>query len=258
MEVHQHTHTARKKWTHYFWEFFMLFLAVFCGFLAENQREHYIELKRAKTYARDLVSDLKRDTSMISVIIRQLHKHVQRTDSLALYVKNRRLDQIRNLDLFVLGALDRYKPFRWRRATIQQLINSGSLRYFSDADLIDKISQYDAYTRHLDEDYQGDEERANSTALRRNEVIDMNYPPHFIFGLRNNWDSTLSTDFYKQLANTDDRAILATDIRLIRIFVNDKLNISRNLYIRGTEELPEMISDAKCIIELLKKEYHLK
>ena len=30
MEVHAHTHTARKKWTHYFWEFLMLFPAVFC------------------------------------------------------------------------------------------------------------------------------------------------------------------------------------------------------------------------------------
>ena len=46
MEVHHHahlasgeTHTSRKKWTHYLWEFLMLFLAVFCGFLAENQRE---------------------------------------------------------------------------------------------------------------------------------------------------------------------------------------------------------------------------
>ncbi|MBC7873641.1 MAG: hypothetical protein H7Y01_06585 [Ferruginibacter sp.] len=28
MEVHAHTHTARKKWTHYFWEFIMLFLVV--------------------------------------------------------------------------------------------------------------------------------------------------------------------------------------------------------------------------------------
>jgi len=39
MEVHRHAHTDRKKWTHYLWEFLMLFLAVFCGFLAENQRE---------------------------------------------------------------------------------------------------------------------------------------------------------------------------------------------------------------------------
>jgi len=43
MEVHTHTHTARKKWTHYLWEFLMLFLAVFAGFLAEDQREHIVE-----------------------------------------------------------------------------------------------------------------------------------------------------------------------------------------------------------------------
>ena len=42
MEVHAHTHTEKKKFTHYLWEFLMLFLAVFCGFLAENFREHKI------------------------------------------------------------------------------------------------------------------------------------------------------------------------------------------------------------------------
>ena len=48
MEVHAHTHTPRKKWTHYFWEFLMLFLAVFAGFLAEYQLEHKIEKDRAR------------------------------------------------------------------------------------------------------------------------------------------------------------------------------------------------------------------
>jgi hypothetical protein len=55
MEVHHHshlasgeTHTSRKKWTHYFWEFLMLFLAVFCGFLAEYQLEHKIERDKEK------------------------------------------------------------------------------------------------------------------------------------------------------------------------------------------------------------------
>ena len=50
MEVHAHSHTPRKKWTHYFWEFLMLFLAVFCGFLAEYQLEHVIEQKREKQF----------------------------------------------------------------------------------------------------------------------------------------------------------------------------------------------------------------
>ena len=36
MEVHSHTHTPRKKWTHYFFEFLMLFLAVTLGFLVKT------------------------------------------------------------------------------------------------------------------------------------------------------------------------------------------------------------------------------
>jgi len=63
MEVHAHTHTARKKWTHYFWEFLMLFLAVFCGFLAEYKLEHTIENQREKKYVYSLIEDLKADTA---------------------------------------------------------------------------------------------------------------------------------------------------------------------------------------------------
>ena len=50
MEVHHHTHAThgKKNWKSYFWEFLMLFLAVFCGFLAEYQLEHVIEHQREK------------------------------------------------------------------------------------------------------------------------------------------------------------------------------------------------------------------
>ena len=56
MEVHAHTHTERKKWIHYFWEFLMLFLAVFCGFLTENFREGQVEHHREKEYMASLMS----------------------------------------------------------------------------------------------------------------------------------------------------------------------------------------------------------
>jgi hypothetical protein len=234
----------------------MLFLAVFCGFLAENQREHFIEGKRAKSYARTLINDLERDTFMISRIIKHINNHLIIIDSLGSYVKSRKIDQMRNLELFVLGALDRYPPFIWNRSTLLQLINSGSLRYFTNPDLINKISAYDALTHHLDEDFQGDEDRANSTAERRHEVIDMNYPQHFIYGLRNNRDSVLKTVFYADLVKSDKTSIIITDINALRVFVNDKLNIRRNLHVRVTEELPKVIKDATMIIGLLKERYH--
>lgn len=72
MEVHAHTHTARKKWYHYLWEFLMLFLAVFCGFLAENQREHLAERHREKEYIVSMIEDLKNDSAFLSLSINKL------------------------------------------------------------------------------------------------------------------------------------------------------------------------------------------
>ena len=69
MEVHHHSPTPGKKWAHYFWEFFMLFLAVTLGFLVENQREHYIEHKREVEYVRTMIEDLKEDTGSFSQVI---------------------------------------------------------------------------------------------------------------------------------------------------------------------------------------------
>src|ERR1700740_2070206 len=82
MEVHSHSHTPRKKWTHYFWEFLMLFLAVFCGFLAENQREHYVEHQREKKYISSLIQDLKADTTNLQTYIAQKRIKKSRIDSL--------------------------------------------------------------------------------------------------------------------------------------------------------------------------------
>ena len=86
MEVHAHTHTPRKKWTHYFWEFLMLFLAVFCGFLAEYQLEHKIEKEREQVYIASMIEDLKKDTTSLTFTIRQYEELDMRSDTvLTLY-----------------------------------------------------------------------------------------------------------------------------------------------------------------------------
>jgi hypothetical protein len=71
MEVHHHTHAAhgKKTWKNYFWEFLMLFLAVFCGFLAEYQLEHKIERDREEQYIKSLASDLQDDIKGLEAMI---------------------------------------------------------------------------------------------------------------------------------------------------------------------------------------------
>jgi len=82
MEVHAHTHTARKKFTHYLWEFLMLFLAVFCGFLAEYQLEHKIEKDRENQFIISLVADLQDDVNNLDAMIKWEHSGIARLDTL--------------------------------------------------------------------------------------------------------------------------------------------------------------------------------
>ncbi len=73
MEVHHPHHvTHKKKWGEYLLEFFMLFLAVFLGFVAENQREHMVEHRREKKYIVSMIEDLKNDSAFLSLSINKL------------------------------------------------------------------------------------------------------------------------------------------------------------------------------------------
>jgi hypothetical protein len=149
MEVHTHTHTPRKKWTHYFWEFLMLFLAVFCGFLAENQREHYVEHQREKQYISSLVEDLKTDTVNIRKMLGWFNYIQRRCDSLiddfGSFTKY--YTQI-NARLFQ-GIISGYPDFIYTDRTIQQLKNAGGMRMIRNLNAVDSIIDYDAAVRDI-------------------------------------------------------------------------------------------------------------
>src|SRR5688572_20641286 len=81
MEVHHHTQRSGKKWHHHLWEFLMLFLAVFCGFLAEYYLEQTIEHHREKQFMRSLVEDLILDTTELKQRILQADDTRKYSDS---------------------------------------------------------------------------------------------------------------------------------------------------------------------------------
>ena len=64
----------------------MLFLAVFCGFLAENFREHQVEHQREKQYIKSFIEDLKSDTTFINLYINSKATKKKMNDSLIWYL----------------------------------------------------------------------------------------------------------------------------------------------------------------------------
>lgn len=139
MEVHHHAHShGKKNWKSYIWEFLMLFLAVFCGFLAEYQLEHKIEKDRAAELAKSFYEELKIDSAAVKRTIRfskikdnalQYLKHYFRDSGLTHFSKEFEY----NLGTALL--VNRPSVFEPRGAILDLLINSGSLRYFKSKEL---------------------------------------------------------------------------------------------------------------------------
>jgi len=148
MEVHAHTHTERKKWTHYLWEFLMLFLAVFCGFLAENQREHLVEHNREKQYISSLIQDVQKDTSNINYLIKQYESLQTNCDSvLENFSDAQKFSDVWRRNFFEI--LHGYPDFIYTDQTMQQLKNAGGLRLIRNKPVIDSIVAYDAAVRDI-------------------------------------------------------------------------------------------------------------
>ena len=143
MEVHAHSHTARKKWTHYFWEFLMLFLAVFCGFLAENQREHMIEHQREKKFAQTLLEDLINDTIGLKNNIPDWVEFVNHIDTIRSEIEKE--PSARNALVLYRDAalLINNSTFTYHDRTVGQLKNAGNFRLLPKA-IADSLIEYDA------------------------------------------------------------------------------------------------------------------
>jgi hypothetical protein len=218
-------------------------------------REHYIERQRVKQYARSLSYDLANDTSMINVVIFRINRNIRMTDTLAAYIRQNPFNQLRNINLFVLSAIDRYPPYTWSRATIDEIKNSGSLRYFEEDKIVKAISAYDAFTHHMDEDQKADDEMANRASALRSALMDLDYSKEFTMGLRNNIDSVMKTDYLAQLLEQDKHSLVTKDPTIVRIFLNEKLNLRKHLMIRVEEELPKLKEQAMKLIGMLKERF---
>src|SRR6185295_9558675 len=101
----------------YFFHFFMLFLAVTAGFFAENLREDYGERKQSREYANSMVDDLVRDTLNMHYHIARLNEAIKSITDLANYVRDKKVNQLSNLELYRLTLISPNPPFRWSRAT---------------------------------------------------------------------------------------------------------------------------------------------
>ena len=248
MEVHAHTHTPRKKWTHYFWEFLMLFLAVFAGFLAENQREHYIEHLREKQYMRSLLSDLSADTAMIHAAIPRKEQRIKAVDSVFNFFKANPTAKTITGKLFkTIRRTNFDSRFIRNDITINQLKNAGGMRLVRKKRVADSISSYDF--------------RCGSTGLY-NELYIINSQVgnrqfETLFSAMDLLDLYIANTREGIVANIPDSIIIGINT----VALNEQLNFMmlEKAYARQEINLfKELQERAERLIGLIKKEYGIE
>ena len=127
----------------------MLFLAVFCGFLAEYQLEHKIEKERGMQYIHSFYEDLKTDTAEFSRVIRKYDKKQvalsKKNECFALLPKQLKSFNPCLADLF--NEAGGFPDLITEDRTLLQLKNAGGLRLLKKEDA-DSILAYDRMIRN--------------------------------------------------------------------------------------------------------------
>ena len=261
MEVHTHSHTARKKWTHYLWEFLMLFLAVFCGFLAENIREHKIEENRAKELAKSFYEELKNDSVNVVIKTQNRIKQENALKYLMKYFKDSSVTHVSKT--FVLNfqyGINYRTPslFEPRTVVLEQLKNSGSLRYFKNDELQKLIGDLSVAINNIN-DRQALESSARIEYL--NPLIVKHYDFDFDFILsQSGGKNTLEN----VLINEKSDSVIPFHFKKIESFdaqgTANVLGFYAMSVLLGTRQLhyQKYIEVNAALLKQLRKEYHLE
>ena len=122
-------------------EFILLFSAITLGFMVDNFREDYLENRRAEELTQGMHEDVINDTIGFNSFLEKRKELRINIQKLVDDIEDRGIitDSKDQYFLFAFAMLswDYYEPID---ANLEQVINSGSLRYFEDKELVKQIA----------------------------------------------------------------------------------------------------------------------
>jgi hypothetical protein len=247
MEVHKHPHHVmhKKKWSEYLLEFFMLFLAVFLGFLAENQREHLVERRQEKGFVSSLLNDLRLDTGWFNTVNRSASRRILHVDSAILFLSGPEKNEIPvTVYQHLLHSIEQvaFIPYS---GTITQLKNAGGLRLIKNRAAVDSIEDYDRLMERLE--------------IRRNvtDQLTRNFTEALNKTLKGNdlMNALYDSVFYKK--RISQKKTIGLNNQTLNELINDEISLRLRI-VSDTTTFASVKNKASNLIEFLEKEYHLE
>jgi hypothetical protein len=257
---------SRTYWRYALGETLLIVVGILLALQINNWNEERIEQNAIREFALNLSDAIKADMEMLGPVEMQIKATMRQSEELANYLRDRSVEEMSNLELFFLTNITGYRPYGWNRAALEQLKASGGLRQMKNTRMSRYISDYDALTQHLDQDYQEDEESARAIWRLVNELIDQNYPLKGLYELLE-WEDGFTdeyierrltglreTEVFRKLAELQ-RPLLSQDLAQFRQLANLNRDYAEAIRPRTEIELPRLREFAREIQSLIDEEY---
>jgi hypothetical protein len=247
-------------------ELVLVIAGILIALQINNWNEKRVEQKEIREHALNLSAAIERDMEMLMPVEMQIRASIRQAEVLADYIRDRDVDDMDNAELFFLTTHIGYRPYGWNRAALEQLKSAGGLRRMKNRHLAQRISDYDALSQHLDQDYREDEESARDVWESINQLIDINYDPDGLEGILS-WDDGFTaedierrltrfrdSDLFQRLSDLE-KPLLSRDLAAFRRLANINREFADSARARPDIELPRLRSFAEEIQTLIDQEY---
>lgn len=239
MESHaNHIHKAPGHgWKHYFYEFLMLFLAVFCGFLSENMRETRINREREVLLMESMIKNLEQDTAQVNLSLKDTARFAG-MDSLIGILQLRtikKMDQDKAFRLLNYYAVNYEATSSFAtKSTLTQLNSGGNMWLVRKQIVVDSLNRLDITLAGLNDQFKAFTNSMDKSYNIEDQIFDFYYYKH-----------------------RKEKAVFMTDdISLIHQCANSIL-MQKLIYLNYFYMLTAYSEQCTRLIKLIKKEYHI-
>jgi hypothetical protein len=242
-----------KKWHEYLLEFFMLFLAVFLGFVAENLRQKIEDSKKEKQIIVALQSDLNKDTArlnfLINVYVPTYHAWVDSShlyvDSIPLKGHEKRIAKA----LFNATFWETYTP---PEITLTNLKVSGTLDLIKNEKVKEGILHYNVTVNNFNKYSEFITAVEHSVDTSLTAIIPRDVMRKFLDGLGVN-----NSTFLKDSSLPDTIIFKTYDAMAFKRFINKLDQVDFEIHDIFGFYQNMLIEDSK-LLTLVNSEYQLK
>ena len=254
METHaHHIHKAPgNKFWHFFFEFFMLFLAVSAGFYAENLREEIKYEKEIQSNMRSLLTDLKTDVAYFNSTLAANEFACSAADSLIALLNG---DRANTAEIYYLARIitANFNYYLSNQKTFDQMKFSGALKLIKPRNLLDSISDYYAAIPWLESHSNIVRMKVDEIHLANSELFNA-----FVFEKMMHIEYTDFKQAFTEINKPEGNpALLTNDFKKINdVALRYHYFYSSIKFYDKTAS--QTIGKGKRLIELIKEEYHLE